>query len=752
MPFLKIEVSSNPSDISIQNALEKTRNIIHEVKGDSLSMIEVAISKEVAGIFGNSNASSDVANLHLTSFSMTPEITLELTRQFSNVLWEEFRISADSAYIFFTNIEEPHLTGWNGRTFSELLSQKPGGRQDLNRRLFGRLIGSPPQGNILTPPVPLSGLLLEIWNPMAVSLSDEITVQTGELIPSYLGSGVVDSNGFFKIFFNDDGLQVDQPTTLELRVYEPEQIVLIEGEKSKRRFVALVHPVTVPPQSRSIPIGNVRISFYEYDPQWPFPYALPESIRQGFSSLQETRYLKASAKFTPILQRLILEIDSTPGGLSIDQVQTRYPKNTTINLGSVSRSDDYFCERILNALIPPVFQLEQNSLQANGSEIFVIDMNWREFKRRPELTLLSFKARFTTDGNKLLAHDILIGLNNEDDPSKFTRFTPSDGDKWEQAKRVVRATYNNLAGRLRGHLAATHFGMEQFAIALLRNVRENPIRGLLYPFIRDVLPINEKGRNTLIGGETPIVYLVMPMDLESINRLIVGTLGRQDWYQFRPRTVICEKHVYAKAANLFWEILEEFIDKFFNIHQSDISKYWYEIFKFSGDLYDNSLPYLDVPLEQSINAGDWYCFNEIPTQRSQGEKSFHRITNKSSSPGQQDLDNMKQVCVYIIYHCTFVHSWIHKYMETDLGEIRYSGLLSNGGMANEEEDSVIAPVPLAALNLNLTHVLGNMESGSLVENDDGDIPLDLIQMLIQNKEKFEEFGLPVEEFSARLNT
>jgi Lipoxygenase/Macrophage migration inhibitory factor (MIF) len=755
MPLLKIEVSTKVSDASIVSAIKKTRQIIHEVKGDPLSMIEVAISTQITGVFGSSESRNNIAHVHLTSFRMTPEITAELTRRFSRVLWDEFGIAADSAYIIFTNIEEPHMTGWNGRTFSDLLTQKSGIRQQLDRRIFGRLVSAPPLRSILLPPIPLGGLLVELWNPMAISLSDEVAIQTGEMIQSYLGRGFATNDGFFEVFFENNEPKLDQPTTLELRIYEPDQLVSLGGDKVLKRFVAVVHPVRIPEELKSIPIGHVNIGFYEYDPEWPFPYALPTSIRQGFSSVQEARFESANAQYTPILRRIATENESVSGGLSIDEVQMRYPANKTITMGTESRIDAYFCDRILNALVPPIFQIdpiEKASSQFSDPNVYVVDMNWKNFERRADLTLLSFKARFVSDGEQLVVHDILLGLNNEDEPEKFTKFTPSDGDQWQQAKRIVRATYNNVAGQLRGHLAATHFGMEQFTIAFLRNIRNNPIRQLLYPYVREVLAINEKGRYTLIGGATPIVYLIMPMTTKSINKLIVGTLGQQDWCKFKPRAPICENHGYAKAANLFWSLLEEMVENFFKSHQNEIAHNWEEIFRFSNDLVENSLPYVHPPIDQSLNSGLWYCSNEIIEDRKAGEKSLHTVTSTLSSPSQVDLDNLKQVCSYMIYNSTFVHSWIHKYMRDDLGEIRYSGLLRNGGMGDEQDDSFIAPPALAALSLNLNNVLGSMNSGSMIENEDGDGSESFIEMLKAHKDEFKTYGLPIEEFSARLNT
>ncbi|MGV2336278.1 MAG UNVERIFIED_CONTAM: hypothetical protein LVR18_19955 [Planctomycetaceae bacterium] len=162
MPLLRIELTHETQPDIVRDTIEKARAIIHSVKGDPESMISVFVQSNVQGVFGHSG--KPAANVHLSSFNMTPAVTAALTRQLSDLLQSRFGIAPDSAYIFFWNVEQPHLTGWSGRTFAEIMLQQRGIREEFARRVRGRLLNTrshPKTGQ----PVPLAGLRIELWNP-----------------------------------------------------------------------------------------------------------------------------------------------------------------------------------------------------------------------------------------------------------------------------------------------------------------------------------------------------------------------------------------------------------------------------------------------------------------------------------------------------------------------------------------------------------------------------------------------------------
>jgi hypothetical protein len=748
MPLLRIELTHETQPDIVRDTIEKARAIIHSVKGDPESMISVFVQSNVQGVFGHSG--KPAANVHLSSFNMTPAVTAALTRQLSDLLQSRFGIAPDSAYIFFWNVEQPHLTGWSGRTFAEIMLQQRGIREEFARRVRGRLLNTrshPKTGQ----PVPLAGLRIELWNPRPNDTDG------GAKVARFLNEGVVGPDGFFEVFFPATPAAQDAPpTVLQLRVFEPDQLAIVEGQPVTRRFLAAMQPIPDDGVSPDLPIGIIRLPFYEYDSEWPFPYAVPDSIRQGFSDRQEARFQESEQFATLIGLRIFSELDSTPGGLSIAQVQAKFPDSLTLQMerqtpGS-SRADDFFAERVLNNMAPPLLRIDpkDNSPYPSGDpNVYVLDYNWRLFERRPDLTLLSFRARFTNDGKRLQPLDISLGLDNEDDTTKYTRLTPRDGARWEQAKRVVRANYNNLVGQVQVHLAQVHFNMEQYGIAFLRSVFRNPVRKLLYPFVKEILAINEKGRTTLLGGPS-IVYVIEPISRECVGRWVVDTIGRQDWKGWSPRRPLCEGHGYARAAGLYWTILSELVDNFFAENSGGITQHWSEIVAFSDTLGEHAVPHVERPLETPPDAGIYYCMNEVAQSRPKGSPAITPIARVVADDAA--IEDLKQICRYVIFHSTFLHSWTHLHMITDLGELKYSGMVRNGGMGPEDDDKYIAPVREATFALGSTHTLGQMNCGYMLRNEDGDIPAELIAKLKTRGAEFQTFGFDVERLCARLNT
>ena len=749
MPFLRIELTHDLDPAVARELIEKARSIVHTVKGDPESMVSVFLQPNVAGVFGTQT--KPAANVHLSSFSMTPTVTAALSRQLSDLLQTRAGVSPDSAYLFFWNVDQPHLTGWSGRTFAEIMLQQRGSREELTRRVRGRLLNAtahPTSGK----PVPLAGLRIELWDPRPNDTAG------GAGVARFLSDGVAGPEGYFELFFPASaGVPNAPPTVLQLRILEPDQLAIIEGQPVTRRFIAALHPVPDDGSSSDLPIGIVRLPFYEYDPEWPFPYATPESIRQGFSSRQEARYKDSEQFATLIGLRVFGELDSAPGGLSVAQVQAKFPDTLTLQMerqspGS-SRTDDFFAERVLNNMAPPLFRVDptdKRPYSQGDPNVYVLDYNWRRFERRPDLTLLSFRARFTSDGKRFAPLDIHLGLNGEDDPARYTRITPRDGARWEQAKRVVRAHYNNLVGQVQVHLAQVHFNMEQYGIAFLRSVFRNPVRKLLYPFVKEILAINEKGRSTLLGGPS-IVYVIEPISREAVGRWVVDTLGRQDWKGWEPRRPICDGHGYAKAAGLYWTVVGEIVDRFFDEHGDGVRQHWHEIVSFSDALVRHAAPYVGTPMEASPTAGPYYCSNEITAPKPKGALAVEPIT-VSAVATQQDVSNLKQVCRYVIFHSTFLHSWTHFHMVTDLGELRYSGMIRNGGMGPEDDDQYIAPIREATFALGSTHTLGQMNCGYMMKNEEGDVPADLLARLRALTAEFQLYGFDIERLCARLNT
>jgi hypothetical protein len=81
---------------------------------------------------------------------------------------------------------------------------------------------------------------------------------------------------------------------------------------------------------------------------------------------------------------------------------------------------------------------------------------------------------------------------------------------------------------------------------------------------------------------------------------------------------------YQTCAMTFWKLLEEYVGHFFSQNELKIAKFMdYEIKSLSDDLVRHSL-------------------NKDPGAMS--------ITN---------MDELRQMCIYVIWQCVFYHDWVH---------------------------------------------------------------------------------------------
>ena len=100
-----------------------------------------------------------------------------------------------------------------------------------------------------------------------------------------------------------------------------------------------------------------------------------------------------------------------------------------------------------------------------------------------------------------------------------------------------------------------------------------------------------------------------------------------------------DNNYFDRAALAMWEILEKYVGDFFTNNQEEIQTYWSEIEGMSADLVKHSIL----------------------------KSEYGTLEIKS-------VEDLKQLCVYIIYHCTFFHSWVNNKQYEDGGEIEYTSL------------------------------------------------------------------------------
>ena len=223
-------------------------------------------------------------------------------------------------------------------------------------------------------------------------------------------------------------------------------------------------------------------------------------------------------------------------------------------------------------------------------------------------------------------------------------------------------------------------------------------------------------------------------------------MSSQDWPGWSPRAPLCEGHYFAHAANLFWQVLGDYVDAFFRHNEQGIRQHWYEVLRFSQDLVTHATPFL------ADNNGDrYYDTSEIADPSSPRMavagivKSVSPIT-ESTQPDAVGMANLAQVCCYVIYHTTFWHSWCHNRQSPDGGDLRYATLGLRNGSWGPESDPAIAPTPADMIvQLFIANVLDGVRYGYLVKNEDNDVGSGLIAGLEAARQKFLAFGLNIDE-------
>jgi hypothetical protein len=236
---------------------------------------------------------------------------------------------------------------------------------------------------------------------------------------------------------------------------------------------------------------------------------------------------------------------------------------------------------------------------------------------------------------------------------------------------------------------------------------------------------------------------------------IVEILGGLDWTGFKPRRPLCDAHIYARTAGIYWDMLVEYVDRFFAENEADIERYWFEVRRFSDDLVAHSVAYrppapdADIVLDDTNEEDD----PAVPRATVGGEvKAIRPITTTDGPPTAADIANLKQACRYILFYATFYHSWVHDRQRDDGGEIPYGPHSLRNGSLGPEDDINILPLPRETSFALLTIAIGaDTRHGFILNNEEGDIPPLLLDLLKQRKPELVAIGFDPSQIRSHIN-
>ncbi len=595
-------------------------------------------------------------------------------------------------------------------------------------------------------PIPLHHVHVELWD-RDIGTPDD-----------YLGEALSDHNGVFKIKYDpDDAGPLDNPD-FELLIFE-EQHRFDSTNHSVRNKKKLIYTFKGPNNvdQKEYDFGELEVPYWEYDPNTAVARVyVPE--RGKPPEEYELGHKMALIKMAPLeaLHQAHQKLDKI-FPISIDGVQGEYNDyklNKTQRLEEdtpgITRSDAYFGKSLLNGMAASIMDRDYEN-----PELFWIHYHWNSYEQDGIYAMPNVDIKFKLENDMLLPVEIKIGERKKQKkearaPLTETIVHPDDGQKWEQAKRIARVS-SSLSAELDAHLCTTHLNGEQYAIAAYRNIRKNPVRYLLFPHIKEVCMINHDA-NTFLLGDAGLITRSCGFTEDSIKERMVQVMGTLDWKNWKPRAAISSKHLYARTAQLYWEILNEFVDFFFDEENylDEIKANWVEIKRFSDDLIAHSPPDFFCNFlkgrgksKQDMPWLDWNERMDIDVERVNNGKfdvALSPITNVSSDPGDEDIANLKQVCCYAIHHLTFMHAWANSQQYDEGGELKFTSLGLRYGdvgiFTDEEDDSILPPPEDATMQLFISYFLSTSSYGFILKNEERDIHPELVRLLKERKDDF----------------
>lgn len=528
-------------------------------------------------------------------------------------------------------------------------------------------------------------------------------------------------------------------------------------------------------------LRTIQLDYWRYRENSNVPRSLvPEDDSEEPEVYSEGRKDALLNQIIPIeLTKLkhLEQIRLVPDTITIESIQEDYPLNLSRalerELPGFSRSDEWFGERMMNGMNRGYFQPDAEAPGKYWIKYF--GKCWYDSNDIYALPDVYIRFGLRDNGLPLPEEIHTVGVLNrhEKDPWKRRVFTPSDGERWLQAKRIARVN-GAVSTEVDEHFTGTHLNTEQFAVAAYRNLRLNPLAGLLLPHLKEVSLVDHTADKILIGGFIPSATALTEKGLLQRTRDILGCL---DWKGWKPMQPISEGHKVAKAECLFWKLTGEYVDDFFERRKEEIRKHWLEVYRFSEDLINHSVPVFLTAPEDAPPVGDHRWGELAEERRTYYEEQYgfdpsverpvlngvttalSRVTSAKTfeEAGEEDWQNLKDVSRYAIMMATFMHTWINEHQYDDVGEIRYAGGglrfgESEDGILSPEDDDDIAPeLDVATTSLWFANILSRTEYGFITRNEEGDVNPRFADLLEAHRDEFASYDVDIDTIESRTN-
>lgn len=636
---------------------------------------------------------------------------------------------------------------------------------DKNSQLTGRLLfGQKTFDNH----VPIHHMYVEFWGRTLLGNFRRI------------GFAYTNEEGRFSMPFDLHSCRKWYMRSLRVEIYTTGNHVYKEG-KPVKSFV-LFHEIPVKKGDligMEMDLGNIHLFYWEYDQSKVLArVVIKDHDEDAPETYSDGRLKSIEEQFIPvelIKEKHLEEIALMKNEINLHMIQTDYPMNLTqcieLEKPGVTRSDDWFGERFMNGMAASDFDRDPDD-----PEKLWVHYHWNSYDKTTDYVMPDVDIKFELKSNGLptpVEISLTGPLNKHELNQRPKRvFHPEDGQQWMAAKRLARVS-SALYTEIVHHLCITHYNTEQFSIAAHRNLRLSPITNLIFPHIKEVILVNHTADQILIGNG--YISKATALTKKGVGQLALQVMGTQDWKNWKPMEPISDNHTFAKIANLFWDIVTTYVDEYIEEHRSELLKYWHEIYRFSQDLVNHSTPFflcqyltnmlLDDKGNYDANKAHWYENAQkmdlsIERPRVNGElKSMSYITaaSRAEDVKEEDFDQLKQACSFVIYQASFGHTWSNAKQYDDIGEVLYCSLGLRFGNTDEgalgpENDLSIAPdLTRSTQMMWWSNMLSKTGYGFITKNEDNDINPKLIAALEAKRQDFDRLGFDIDTIQSRTN-
>lgn len=596
-----------------------------------------------------------------------------------------------------------------------------------------------------------------------------------------LSEGITDWNGEFRLPFDLSFARRMSVRKLVFEIHQPTH-VFVEGGTNKLvyRIFKTIPVVKSDLIGMEYNLRNIQLFYWEYRTDTALPRAVvkdhdkdaPEYYSQGRVDAVRQQFIPIELTKVKHLE----QIKKDPDKISLAQIQAEYPESLTMcierSLPGYTRGDHWFGERMMNGMNRGYFMPDANEPGYYWMKYFGVG----HYESNDEYCFpdVSMKFFLKPDGLPTPVEIRLVGPLNayNRDPWQTRVFTPEDGDNWQHAKRIARVN-GGLCTEVDEHFAGTHTNTEQYAVAAYRNLRMSPMATLLFPHLKEVTLINHSADKILLQDYIPKASALTNNGLLARCK---DTMGMLDWKSWECPKPLSDAHTSAKAENLFWKLTEDYVRWFITNNLDEIKKYWFEVYCFSEDLVNHSVPVF-------LSDVDWSKLSEQEQQRFKqmkeylsGQFSFDfslprenrngvlravsPITLSKTFPeydADNAINNLVKASTYMIFVATYLHTWANEHQYQDIGEVLYNclglrfGNKESGVLAPESDLSIAPDLTRSTQMMWFSNLLSRTEYGFITKDEEKDINPYYSNLLLAHKDEFLSYGVNVEEIESRTN-